>query len=76
MLGNVWEWVEDCWNTSYRGAPVDGTAWLRGDCRNRVLRGGAWDDYQKYLRAAMRYYAGTDDRGIMGLRVARSLAGP
>ncbi len=21
MIGNVWEWVEDCWNDSYKGAP-------------------------------------------------------
>ena len=27
MHGNVWEWTEDCWNDSYKGAPVDGSAW-------------------------------------------------
>ena len=42
VLGNVWEWVEDCWNDSYAGAPADGTAWTSGDCRRRVLRGGSW----------------------------------
>ncbi len=26
MHGNVWEWTQDCWNGSYRGAPTDGTA--------------------------------------------------
>ena len=31
--GNVWEWVEDCWNDSYSGAPADGSAWTTGDCR-------------------------------------------
>ena len=42
--GNVWEWVEDCWHDSYRGAPSDGTAWTAGgDCSRRVLRGGSWD---------------------------------
>ena len=31
--GNVWEWVEDCWHASYRGAPSDGSAWVTGgDC--------------------------------------------
>src|SRR5262249_2383600 len=34
------EWVEDCWNESYRGAPKDGTAWNTGQCGMRVLRGG------------------------------------
>ena len=43
VLGNVWEWVEDCWHASYEGAPGDGRAWtVRGDCVRRVLRGGAW----------------------------------
>jgi formylglycine-generating enzyme required for sulfatase activity len=27
MHGNVWEWVEDCWNDSYENAPDDGRAW-------------------------------------------------
>ena len=42
MHGNVWEWVEDCWNASYVGAPSDASPWLRGDCAKRVLRGGSW----------------------------------
>ena len=40
MHGNVLEWVQDCWNGSYRGAPADGSAWVTGDCSQRVLRGG------------------------------------
>ena len=40
--GNVWEWVQDCWNENYHGAPTDGSAWLTGDCRQRVVRGGSW----------------------------------
>ena len=31
MHGNVWEWVADCWNGTYAGAPSDGAAWLAGD---------------------------------------------
>ena len=31
MHGNVWEWVEDCWNDTYEGAPDDGSAWTTGD---------------------------------------------
>jgi formylglycine-generating enzyme required for sulfatase activity len=41
--GNVAEWVEDCWNDNYRGAPADGSPWITGQCRLRVLRGGAFD---------------------------------
>ena len=44
LHGNVWEWVQDCWNESYRGAPADGSAWESGDCSLRVLRGGSWDN--------------------------------
>ena len=25
MLGNVWEWVKDCWHDYYDGAPIDGS---------------------------------------------------
>jgi formylglycine-generating enzyme required for sulfatase activity len=41
MIGNVWEWVEDCWHDSYTGAPKDGSAWVdKGSCTARVVRGG------------------------------------
>jgi formylglycine-generating enzyme required for sulfatase activity len=40
-VGNVWEWVGDCWNGSYAGAPSDGSAQTGGDCSRRVLRGGS-----------------------------------
>ena len=41
MHGNLWEWVQDCWNDSYQGAPADGSAWTSGACAIRVLRGGS-----------------------------------
>jgi formylglycine-generating enzyme len=41
-VGNVWEWTQDCYNSSCAGAPVDGTARESADCRNRAVRGGAW----------------------------------
>ena len=42
MHGNVGEWVEDCWNANYRGAPADGSAQATGTCDERVVRGGTW----------------------------------
>ena len=61
MSGNVWEWVEDCPNDSYAGAPSDGRAWESGDCDRRVLRGGSWFSRPGVLRAASR---GWSDAGI------------
>ena len=54
MHGNVQEWVQDCWNGNYRGAPVDGSAWESGNCEERVLRGGSWNLPSKDVRNANR----------------------
>lgn len=54
MHGNVWEWGEDCWNDSYVGAPVDGSAWESGNCDRRVLRGGSLFSHPGELRSAQR----------------------
>ncbi len=72
--GNVWEWVGDCWNDSYRGAPTDGSAWESGECRNRMLRGGAWNYSPWYLRSAFRNSESTRKRSSRdGFRVAKTL---
>ena len=52
--GNVWEWVGDCYNDGYHGAPSDGSAWESGDCSRRVVRGGSWGGTPRYLRSANR----------------------
>ena len=75
MLGNVWEWTEDCWNDSYAGAPLDGSVWEYGNCAERVLRGGSWLDVPSLLRAAYRLRITSGNRGnYFGFRVARTLA--
>ena len=76
MLGNLWEWVEDCWHEDYSGAPSDGTAWtIGGDCGNRVLRGGAWETATAALRSAERMGNHSADvrEDHVGFRVARTL---
>ena len=74
MHGNVYEWVEDCWNDSYSGAPSNGDAWLRGNCERRVLRGGSWDYYPRGLRSANRIrYTPGYRYDFVGFRVARTL---
>lgn len=69
--GNVSEWVEDCWNESYAGAPADGSAWLRGNCKVRSVRGGGLASRPDFVRSAMR---GSTLSGLRehGLRVART----
>jgi formylglycine-generating enzyme required for sulfatase activity len=74
MHGNVWEWVQDCWNQTYSGGPVDGSAWTQGFCNARVFRGGSWDEISGWLRSAIRNRAGTGSRyDNLGFRVARTL---
>ena len=74
MLGNVWEWVADCWNESYAGAPSDGSAWTSGDCSRRVLRGGSWVSEPRGVRSAIRTWDSTGYRiNGFGFRVARTL---
>ena len=74
MHGNVREWVEDWWNDNYAGAPVDGTAWTRGYRETRVLRGGSWSNYPRYLRSADRSrYPAWVRNSYVGFRVARRL---
>jgi formylglycine-generating enzyme required for sulfatase activity len=79
MLGNAKEWTADCYQQGpgYRGAPDDGSAWMSGECRQHVLRGGSWLGYARLLRVAFRYKAPPDDRASdVGLRVARTLVAP
>jgi formylglycine-generating enzyme required for sulfatase activity len=55
MSGNVWEWVQDVWNSNYNGAPTDGSAWIDGSDRAmRVQRGGSWFNLPGFLRSANR----------------------
>ena len=75
MLGNVWEWVEDCWHENYARAPGDGTAWTSGgDCGLRVLRGGSWHNAPRHLRSANRFGLTAGIRyDARGFRVSRTL---
>jgi formylglycine-generating enzyme required for sulfatase activity len=74
MHGNVWEWLEDCWNETYNGAPDDGSAWTSGDCSRRVVRGGSWIIDPASPRSALRFKCSPDDRvDNCGFRVVRTL---
>ena len=72
--GNVWQWVEDCYHNSYKGAPADGSAWTTGDCGSRTVRGGGWGNSPPCVRSADRNGSSTAGRlDILGIRVARAL---
>jgi formylglycine-generating enzyme required for sulfatase activity len=76
VLGNVWEWVQDCYEDTYEGAPVDGSALEPASpepCGARVVRGGSWFNGPRDLRSAYRGGVAPGNRDIfLGFRLARS----
>ena len=75
MAGNVWQWVQDCYNHDYNGAPTDGSVRITGDCRHRVVRGGSWANEPQLLRSANRSSWSADDQDFhIGFRLGRALA--
>ncbi len=52
--GNVWEWVQDEWHDTYKGAPIDGSAWEDEVSVDRVYRGGSFFDRARFCRSADR----------------------
>ena len=72
MYGNVWEWVEDCWNSTYSDAPTDGSALIIKDCVFRTLRGGSWVNRAYNLRSTYRFGTSNNEKNDrFGFRVAR-----
>ena len=72
--GNIAEWVQDCWNDNYRGAPTDGSAWIKGQCGQRVLRGGSFASRSNMVRSDSRFRYDHDVRYYAnGFRVVREL---
>ena len=72
MLGNVSEYVQDCWHSNYKYAPTDGSAWLGGECGTRVTRGNPWSPSE--ARAARRGSTVPDDRVFChGFRLVQDL---
>ena len=73
-IGNVAEWVEDCWHNSYRGTPPsDGSAWRSGECSTRIARGGFYLGGRSLNRSAARFAPKVDSIEVIGFRVARDV---
>ncbi|MDE0262070.1 MAG: SUMF1/EgtB/PvdO family nonheme iron enzyme [Bryobacterales bacterium] len=73
MIGNVEEWVQDCWYASYEGASNDERARTGRDGCWHVFRGGSWWSTPANLRVTRRmgYISGSRDTAI-GVRIART----
>lgn len=73
MLGNAWEWTDDCLHRESKNPPTDGRPWLEedgGECDRRIPRGGGWVSGTDWVRAG----AQAADRAIyhsqlLGFRV-------
>ena len=75
ILGNVWEWNQDCSILPYPDQPTDGSAAeVEGACDRRAIRGGGWITQAYRQRPTWR---GRDPERRMaafwGFRVARDL---
>lgn len=75
IIGNVWEWTEDCYTVPYPQEPTDGSSYqVEGICVKRSIRGGSWITTPSRQRAAFR---GRDPAAVVftpfGFRVARDL---
>jgi formylglycine-generating enzyme required for sulfatase activity len=76
MHGNIFEWVEDCYEADLTLTPNDGSANKNGNCANRVFRSGTFLSnvyMQRTARRAAPYVATQRGRNYLGFRVARTL---
>ena len=58
MIGNVSQWVGDCYHANYQGAPQTGIAWTDVNCTLPFSRGGTWSTGADNQRSAFRPNAG------------------
>ena len=75
MVGNVFEWVEDCSHNNNDGAPTDGSAWMSGGCAEHGLRGGSWFSTPYFVSTSARSRFEPDYRSnSVGFRLIREIS--
>ncbi len=74
MSGNVDEWCTDHWHENYKGAPKDGSAWIKeGHNTQRVVRGGSWGYGDLICRVSDRSWkVANSGNHYIGFRVSRN----
>lgn len=55
MVGNLWDWVEDCYHLTYDNAPTSGSAWSTNCDDGWVLRGGSYWSSPAAVRCSSRH---------------------
>ncbi len=70
MLGNVWEWTQDCYGAYQAGAQIDPTG---APCNTiRTVRGGGWNSSATNLRVSRRLFGSPSFRvNYYGFRLVR-----
>ncbi len=76
ICGNVYEWCQDCFEipAGYANTPIDGSAYVDEEIREKVFRGGSWSHMAFDCRSANRVFADDGYSGVLlGVRPACSL---
>lgn len=74
MNGNVYEWVQDCFDYNLPTGRFDQSTVNAEDCENRAMRGGAWYSDPYRITSIYRGFNPPDYHdAVIGFRVAREM---
>jgi len=76
LSGNVWEWVQDWYDSGYYKKSPRNNPKGPSSGSGRVLRGGSWYDLPRRVRAAFRFGDAPSGRvSVIGFRLALGVSG-
>lgn len=74
IIGNVQEWIEDCYSATRDQLSDSGAPPAQSDCARRLIKGGSWGTLAHNVRIAERIpYPATHRDDSIGIRVAKTL---